>query len=253
MSGDQASRRLETSHLVVGYALSRLDTRLLQTLGFSTWNEAYDHIGKLLSAAPMSIKNLRDEFDPLHPNPRKGWWDRPMLPSRVKVVDELHAVSDEALVELVLRLLQRQDSEAEEVLDALSQPSRVVEAAAERMLTGRMAEEFVWDNSEQVLQLPKDRLRDCRDKMLGFDFEGPGIAIEVKGLRGVSGEILFTDREWSVARERRESYWLAVVGNVRQSEKLARVVKDPFLALEPACVYERSVRAVWKSRFDVAA
>ena len=35
-------------------------------------------IGFALGAKPASIKNYRDEFDPVFPNKRKGWHKRPM-------------------------------------------------------------------------------------------------------------------------------------------------------------------------------
>ncbi len=234
----------------MGYALSRLDLELVRQLGFKSWTEAYKGIGKKLSAPPKSIKGLRDEFDPLHGH-RKGWWKRPMLPNRVRIVEELGEASDEALVELVRHLLRGESEDTDLVLDTLAQPTGVPAAAAERMLTGRLAEEYVLANANRVLSMPKRELRDRRDDLVGFDFEARGIAIEVKGLQGMRGALLFTDREWFEARHRRRSYWLAVVGNVRQAPQ-ARLLKDPAAHLDPRCRYEQAVRAVWRTPFDVA-
>ena len=47
--------------------------------------------------------------------------------------------------------------------------------------------------------------RPSRFRAFGFDFAVEGIperAIEVKGMKGDSGAILFTDREWSKAKVR---------------------------------------------------
>ena len=40
------------------------------------------------------------------------------------------------------------------------------------------------------------------------------MAVEVKGLKQKRGDILFTDREWTEAKTRREDYLLVVVGNL---------------------------------------
>lgn len=175
-----------------------------------------------------------------------------MLPNRVKVVEELREVSDEALVELVRHVLRVDDEEANGVLDTLALPSRQPAAAAERMLTGRLAEEFVLANAKRILGIASDALVDCRDAMRGFDFEAGGLAIEVKGLQALRGNLLFTDREWSEARARRERYWLAVVGDVR-NKPTARVLRDPAAQLPAQCTYETAVRATWRAPFDVAA
>ena len=70
---------------------------------------------------------------------------------------------------------------------------------------------------------------DRRDSALGFDFAVAGIperAIEVKGIKGQSGAILFTDREWSEAKVRQAEYWLVVVGNITATP-VFRLFQDP--------------------------
>jgi hypothetical protein len=91
---------------------------------------------------------------------------------------------------------------------------------------------------------------DRRDSALGFDFGVTGLperAIEVKGLKGHSGAIQFTDREWSEAKVRGVDYWLVVVGNLTATP-IFGLWKDPQRALSVQCRYQRSVAALWTSR-----
>ena len=52
-----------------------------------------------------SVKNMRDEFDPLHDNLRAGWYQRPLRPSRAKVVESFQHLSEEELRDVVLEIL----------------------------------------------------------------------------------------------------------------------------------------------------
>lgn len=253
--GGRTRQRLETSALVVGYAMSRLDVALLGHLGFRSWNEAYAAFGKSLNVPPKSIKGLRDEFDPIHPNPRRGWVGRPMIESRVRVADELRDVSDAALVELVRALFRTDFDATGDALDSLAQEQREPAAAAERLLTGRRAEQFILDECERVLGVPRSALVDRRDDLAGFDFEirdERQIVVEVKGLRGERGDLLFTDREWREANARRERYWVAVVGNVVATPR-PRLYINPIILLRAQCVYERTVSARWRAAVNIAA
>jgi hypothetical protein len=253
--GGKTRRRLETSALVVGYAMSRLDTAFLRGLGFRSWNEAYTAFGRALDTPAKSLKGLRDEFDPIHPNPRRGWADRPMIDSRARVAAELCDVSDAALVELVRALLRTDLEAARDALDALAEEQRAPAAAAERLLTGRRAEEFVLAECRHVLGVAREALVDHRDRLLGFDFEirdERAIVVEVKGLRTQSGNLLFTDREWREAHARRKRYWVAVVGNALTQPR-ARLYVDPIAQLNARCVYERTVSARWRATVDLAS
>jgi hypothetical protein len=237
--------------------MSRLDRRFLDAFGFRTWKSAYEATARRLDAPWKSIKGLRDEFDPVHPNPRRGWVGRLMLPNRVRTVDQLQGVDDEALIELVRRALKRDEEAVGEVLDALSSTTSTSAGVAERLLTGRRAEEFVLANAQPLFGVSRDSVTDMRERFVGYDFgitlKGE-IAIEVKGLRSISGVILFTDREWSEARCRRDRYWLAVVGNVA-SKPVAEVIRDPASSprVTASCVWDRSIRASWKSPFRMSS
>ncbi len=67
---------IEVEAIIVAYAMSRLDAQFLMRFSYESWREAFRATGSRLGVPPASMKNLRDEFDPLHPNGRKGWHKR---------------------------------------------------------------------------------------------------------------------------------------------------------------------------------
>src|SRR5438477_9177106 len=62
--------------ILTGLYLSKYDAAGLKKLGFESFIEAFNVIGYALGQKPASIKNYRDEFDPLFPNKRRGWHKR---------------------------------------------------------------------------------------------------------------------------------------------------------------------------------
>lgn len=245
---------LETSALIVGYAMSRLDRDYLKARGCRTWKEAFTQAGKLLEVAPASLKNLRDEFDPVHGNARRGWKGRPMRPNRQRVMGELCDLSDAPLVDMIERILLHDPDAVQEVVAPLSQAGGRVYNVAERLRTGRLAESFFLANSVHIAAIASSLVLDHRDLACGYDFgiERRGeIAIEVKGLKQLRGSVAFTDREWSEARVRRANYWLVVVGNV-DSSPVARLIPDPAMALTAKCRYQTAIAASWHAAVAVA-
>ena len=240
-------RRLDTKALVLGYAMSRLDSKYLAASQSTSWSKAFVQAGLALGIPAASLKNLRDEFDPFHGNARYGWHKRPLRPSRQRIMGELCDLSDEALIELVSRILCRDEESAAPAIDALVQPVKVVHNVAERLLTGRRAEEWFLANCESVVNVHQTQIIDLRQAARGYDFgvsSDPSVAIEVKGLKGLTGQVLFTDHEWGEAKRRGEGYWLVVVGNLA-ARPLSRVWRNPVLRLVANCRYVTSVAAVW--------
>lgn len=252
MSGE-IHKRLETKAIVVGYAMSRLDEKFLEARGYKSWKEAFNKAGEALEVRAASVKNLRDEFDPFHRTRRKGWHKRPLRPSRQRVMGELCELSDEALAELVSRLLGQEDASTEEAIDSLVRPDRRVHNIAERLLTGRIAEEYFLAHCLTIIGVPRSGVLDLRDAARGYDFgvsNNAAQAIEIKGLKARRGPILFTDREWKEAKNRNEDYWLVVVGNLIASP-VYRVWRNPAAHLKSTCRYQRTVAATWTSVVSV--
>lgn len=247
--------RLETSALVVGYAMSRLDDNYLSARGFRTWRQAYGEAADALHEPSASFKNLRDEFDPIHPNPRRGWHRRPLRADRQRVLDELQEVSDDALLELVARILVRDDEATEEAIVSLAVTTRVAHNVAERLLTGRRAEEYFLAHTRPLLGVNACDILDFRQAARGFDFGIRGRqekAVEVKGLKAWRGDIQFTDREWSEAKCRGDDYLWVVVGKLI-AEPAAQLIPNPHARLDARCTYQKSVSAVWRSVVEVTS
>lgn len=247
MSDIKNRTRLETEAIVIGYAMSRLDRKYLAVRKCSTWQTAYDEAAKALSKPPDTFNNLRDEFDPVHPNSRRGWHHRAMRDSRQKVLNELKDVSDDALMELVRHILQRDEENIGEAIDSLAPVNHITYNVAERLLTGRRAEEYFLANTQQIIEIPSQSIIDLRDAACGYDFgvqAQPQWAIEVKGLKTNRGVIQFTDREWTEAKLRRIDYWLVVVGNLA-TQPTPKVFRDPYHSLMVQSRYRQTVAIEW--------
>jgi len=245
---------LETSALIVGYAMSRLDKVYLEACGLKSWKAAFAHAGKLLKVAPASIKNLRDEFDPVHSNARRGWKDRPMRDSRQRVMGQLCDLSDVALLEMIDGVLRHDPDAMQEVVTPLSKPAERIHNVAERLRTGRLAEAFFLENSQKIANIAASLVLDHRALARGYDFGVDArseIAIEVKGMKQSRGGILFTDREWTEATTRRADYWLVVVGNI-EAHPVARLFLDPVATIKAECKYQTTIAASWRATVAVA-
>ena len=250
MDAEEPQRtRLETEALVIGYAMSRLDADYLRLRRLGRWQEAFGEAAAALGEPSASFKNLRDEFDPFHDNPRRGWHQRPLRPNRQRVLDELRGVSDDALMELAGRILANDAAAVSEAVDALAVTTRVPGNVAERLLTGRRAEDFFLQHCKPLVHVEPSDILDLRLSAQGFDFgvKGrPDWAIEVKGLKQMRGDIQFTDREWLEARRRRENYWLVVIANLA-AEPVPKIVTDPYGHLRATSSVQTSVAVVWRS------
>lgn len=246
---------IETEAIIVAYAMSRLDERFLQRFGFTSWKEAFAAIGGRLGVRPASMKNLRDEFDPIHPNGRLGWHKRPLRKNRQRVLGEFCDSSDEAVLDVVARVLDGDKIVRKLITKPMAAARDPAANVAERLRTSRLAEAFFMANCETICGLPPKSLVDCRDFACGFDFGVHGqdlLAIEVKGLKPMRGAILFTDSEWNQANRRETNYWLVVVGGLEHRPR-AKLIKHPAAELTVTSSI-RNVSAVsWKANVAVDA
>lgn len=91
--------------IVIAYYLSRRDKEGLNILGYKTFSKAFKEIGEIIGENPNNLKNMRDDFDPLFPNERKGWHQRDISASRQEVFDKFSKMSDLDLDKYVKGLL----------------------------------------------------------------------------------------------------------------------------------------------------
>jgi len=213
--------------LVAAFYLSKFDTEALARLGYTTFKEAFADIGLQLGVNPQSVKNKRDDFDPIFSNARAGWHQRELGPSRLKTFHLLNDLSFDALTGFVSDIIRdptyRQSPEVNDVLDALKRERRGNRHFIPRGATGRIAEqlfmEWFWGGRTPFHGTIEDR----RDDGCGYDFvitDGDGVRfVEVKGVADHVGGVLFTDKEWHTARNNPE-YYLALFVNLREIPEL---------------------------------
>src|SRR6266566_4475119 len=91
--------------ILVGLYLSKYDSLGLKPLGFESFVEAFNVVGYAMGSRPASIKNYRDEFDPLFPNRRKGWHKRKTRAYCLKVFEEYKGLDLESFTGLVKSLV----------------------------------------------------------------------------------------------------------------------------------------------------
>ena len=84
---------LREKSILAGLYLSKFDAEGLKFLGFDNFTEAFNVIGLALGVQPASVKNYRDEFDPLFPNERQGWHKREIRKYCKDIYDTFHALN----------------------------------------------------------------------------------------------------------------------------------------------------------------
>ena len=202
--------------MLIGMYLSKYDEQALSILGFESFVEAYNTIGLAINAKPLSIRNYRDEFDPVFPNERKGWHKRPMFQTRVDMFNKYKDLNLEAFTDLVKNIIYKNPAVnlIEEKIESEEDKSRTF---AKRLITGQAAEQYFRDNYQTVPAFKGLAFEETTKFGCGFDFRvlhNAGFyAVEVKGLEKAKGGIGLTDKEYKTAFYLKESYFIFLVKN----------------------------------------
>lgn len=200
--------------IVCGLFLSKFDAKGLTALGFSTFKEAFNVLALAINAKPASIKNYRDELDPLFPNVRLGWHKRKLREHCQKIYETYHRYDLEEMASLIALITGCNLTSYINDLDPDEN-----ESFAKRLATGRAAENFFLENYRTESQFASLDVVDVTQTGCGFDFRlqrDPSTsfnAVEVKGIRSDKGSIVLTSKEHLVAGSLGESYYLYVVKN----------------------------------------
>ena len=252
--------------MVVAFYLSKFGEEGLEKLGYQSYKQAFDDVGRSLGVKPNSVKNWRDEFDPYYDNKRKGWYQRGIRPSRQRVMLAFDDLSESALRAVVLDIIKpeaRPKIETElhftiEEIRDLEKKKKTRENTEyiPRGPTGRMAEEF-FISKFRAGSTPFDgTLRDRRDDGVGFDFEITKAAsrslVEIKGIAKQRGGITFTDKEWRIANEAQDDYFLGLVIQVFESPRMG-FVQNPARSFTPVYYTYTTVAINWAVNADQIA
>jgi len=228
-----AQLKVRDRAILCGLFLSKFDQAAVQALDFASRVEAFNIMGHSVGVAPASIKNYRDEFDPVFPNERVGRTGRPMREHCRLLLERFGELEFNEMRALVVGVIDPSSV----ILGANTLLSLEAELAGEsvvakRIATGLAAEGYFRRHYKDISLFRGHSLIDTTLLGCGFDFrldmpnQSGFLAAEVKGLRGSTGEISLTEKEYRVASRLREDYIVVVITNFSESP-LPVVFRDP--------------------------
>jgi hypothetical protein len=218
------SQRIATRDklILAGLYFSKYDSLGLKKLGFESFAEAFNVIGYALGSQPASIKNYRDEFDPLFPNLRKGWHTRPMRPYCAKVFEEYKNLDLESFAGLV-KSFAGYDENAWSAVQAEEGQDDSGAYFAKRLITGLAAEQYFESVLPRLPEFEGYVAENTTRLGCGYDFRlqtathSDFLAVEVKGLRERIGSLSMTPKEHEVAIALKDRFFLFVVKNFQEA------------------------------------
>ncbi len=209
--------------ILSGLYLSKYDSLGLKNLGFENFTEAFNVIGYGLGSRPASIKNYRDEFDPLFPNRRRGWHKRPTRDYCRSVFEQYKGLDLESFTGLVKSFFGFTETESDEIA-LTEQENDGASSFARRLITGLAAEQYFESVHAELNEFKGYVVENTTRFGCGYDFRlrtEPNhkdfLVVEVKGLKEQTGSLSMTPKEYEVASALRERFFLFVVRNFRES------------------------------------
>ncbi|MGC1613205.1 MAG: DUF3883 domain-containing protein [Candidatus Acidiferrum sp.] len=207
--------------ILVGLYLSKYDSLGLKRLGFYSFVEAFNVIAYAMGSKPASIKNYRDEFDPLFPNRRKGWHKRKTRSYCLRVFEEYRDLDLDSFAALVESFVGYDEN-------AWSEFQRGKRAGgksyfAQRLITGLAAERYFETVRPSISEFNGYAVQNTTSLGCGYDFrlqaepDKDFLAVEVKGLNGLKGTLSLTPKEHEIATALKDRFYLFVVRNFRES------------------------------------
>lgn len=218
--------------ILTGLYLSKYDSLGLQMLGFSGFSEAYNAIGYALRSRPLSIKNYRDEFDPLFPNARLGRHNRETRDYCLEVLHRFKHLDLDAFTGLIKSFFAHEGA-IDDPAQLPDEQGQETSSFAERLITGLAAERYFESIHGGLPEFTGYQLENTTAHGCGYDFRLSGgsgdtefLAVEVKGLKQQTGSVAMTAKEFAVAAALRDRFFLFVVRNFRQTPN-HEIFRDP--------------------------
>jgi hypothetical protein len=242
---------LREKAIVAGLYLSKFDSEGLRRLGFDNFIEAFNVIGLALGVRPASVKNYRDEFDPLFPNKRKGWHKRPIRDYCNAIYNTFGQLGLENFTKFLKQIIYK-EPDLEVLMEEVDRKEGEDLSFARRLITGQAAEQYFKAKYKEISQFQDFEFEDTTRLGCGFDFRlvSPSIfyGIEVKGLSEATGSIALTRKEHSVASVLKERFFLFVVKNFKE-KPFHELYQDPLNGkLVFSKVEQRVVQISWTTR-----
>jgi len=218
-----ASLTNREKQILTGLYLSKFDREALKSLGFESFKESFNVLAPALGTRPASIKNYRDEFDPLISKKRKGWHKRKTRDYCFHVYEKYNHLDFGTFTGLINSFVGY-DANAESSISIIEDQTAQISSCAQRLITGRAAEKYFVDIHPTIHEFHGYTSEDTTQLGCGYDFrlriqpqDGQFLAIEVKGLRESTGTLSLTPKEYAIASSLRERFYLFVVSNFRES------------------------------------
>ncbi len=223
---------LREKSILAGLYLSKFDAEGLRFLGFDNFTEAFNVIGLALGVQPASVKNYRDEFDPLFPNERKGWHKREIRKYCKDIYDTFHALNLVDFSSLLKDIIYK-NHDLDVLMEEIARSEGDKESSfAKRLITGQAAEQYFKDNFLSVDLFKGYDIEDTTRIGCGFDFKlviekkNQYFGVEVKGINELNGNVALTNKEHTVADLLKERYFMFVVKNFKE-KPFHNIYQDP--------------------------
>lgn len=206
---------------LAGLYLSKYNSRGLKQLGFESFNAAFNVLGYAMESRPATIKNYRDEFDPLYPNPRKGWHKRPARDYCLDLCEKYDSLDFGSFTSLIKSFLGHDESMWSQI--QTKEGPTEEEQFANRLITGLAAERYFESVWIDIPEFDGCKLRNMTQLGCGYDFQlqpemtKDFLAVEVKGLKERTGSVSMTPKEYDMAVTLKDRFFLFVVKNFQES------------------------------------
>jgi hypothetical protein len=217
--------------ILVGLYLSKYDSLGLKRLGFDSFVEAFNVIGYAMASKPASIKNYRDEFDPMFPNRRKGWHKRKTRNYCLAVFEEYKKLDLDSFTGLIKSFVGY-DENAWSGFQSKQKSEGGRSNFAQRLITGLAAEQYFESVRHTLPEFKGYAAQNTTRLGCGFDFRleteanRDFLAVEVKGLQKTTGTLSLTPKEHEVAVTLKDRFFLFVVRNFQESPS-HEIFKNP--------------------------
>lgn len=206
--------------MLMGLFMSKFDKRALNSFGFTSKQEAYNVFGYAVKASPNSIKLYKQEYDPYYPNGNNGFAKRKTKSHCLELMERFDYLNFEEFQCLVNMFVLDTYVDLGDIRKNKRQ-SKERKFIANRLLTGKAAEEYFVMNYQKITPFQNYLLTDTTNMGCGFDYKlslnTDNYYVEVKGINERQGSILMTDKEHSMAEDLMERYCLFVVCNFKKS------------------------------------
>jgi hypothetical protein len=152
--------------ILCGLYLSKFDQEGLAALGFGSFKEAFNALGAASGAKPATIKNYRDEFDPLYPGNSRQGWKRPLRAHCETIRERFEGADMVSLSETLMAALY-QGGDLDLIVEKIAFEE---ETFAKRLITGQAAERYFSDHFREHPTFQGFELFDVTQRGCGFDF-----------------------------------------------------------------------------------